>query len=149
MENKLFLCLGWILQNSLNMKNIAILAHDKLKPRMVQFLENHRDWIPGVKLIATGRTAEFVEKNGVEVEHMSQGRYGGYKQIIEKIENKDVDIVIFLRDPEVSDHHEDIKQLMFTCNNCNIPFATNPASAELLILGLIKLEASKKYQKKN
>ncbi len=126
------------------MKNIAILAHDKMKPKMVEFLENHKDWIPGVNLLATGRTAEFIEKSGVKVEHLSQGRYGGYKQIIEKIKNKDIDIVIFLRDPEVSEHHEDIKQLMFTCNDQNIPFATNQASAELLILGLLKLESAKR-----
>lgn len=129
------------------MKNIAILSHDKLKPLMVQFLENHKNWIPGVNLIATGRTAEFVESNGVSVEHLSPGRYGGYRQIIDKIKNKEIDIVIFFRDPNVVDHHDDIKNLMFTCNNENIPFATNPASAELLILGLIKLEASERAKR--
>ena len=126
------------------MKNIAILAHDNMKPRMVEFLESHKDWIPGVKMVATGRTAEFVEKHGIEVKHLSQGEYGGYNQIREMIENKEIDIVIFFRDPVVNVHHEDIKNLMFACNSHNIPFATNYATAELLILGLIKLEASER-----
>ncbi len=129
------------------MKNIAILAHDKMKTKMVKFLKERETWIPGVNLLATGRTAEFVEKEGIKVEHLSQGEYGGYNQIIEKINTKEIDIVIFFRDPVVNDHHEDIKNLMFACNKSNIPFATNYASAELLILGLIKKEASSRRQK--
>jgi methylglyoxal synthase len=124
------------------MKNIAILAHDNMKPKMVEFLQSHSDWIPGVNLLATGRTAEFVEKNGINVQHLSPGEYGGYNQIKDMIAKKEIDIVIFFRDPVVNVHHEDIKNLMFTCNSEDIPFATNYATAELLILGLIKKEAS-------
>ncbi len=126
------------------MKNIAILAHDNMKPKMVEFLQSHKEWIPGVNLLATGRTAEFVEKNGVKVKHLFPGEYGGYNQISEMIANKEIDIVIFFRDPVVNIHHEDIKNLMFTCNSKNIPFATNYATAELLILGLIRLEATER-----
>lgn len=129
------------------MKNIAILAHDNMKAKMVEFLDSHRDWIPGVNLLATGRTAEFVEKNGISVKHLSPGEYGGYNQISEMIASKDIDIVIFFRDPVVNVHHEDIKNLMFTCNSKNIPFATNYATAELLILGLIKKEATERRSK--
>ena len=126
------------------MKNIAILAHDKMKPQMAEFLIERKDWIPGVNLLATGRTAEFVEKEGITVKHLSPGESGGYNQISEMIANKEIDIVIFFRDPVVNIHHEDIKNLMFICNSSNIPFATNYASAELLILGLIKMEAAER-----
>ncbi|MEA3443815.1 MAG: methylglyoxal synthase [Bacteroidota bacterium] len=126
------------------MKNIAILAHDKMKPKMVEFLNLHKDWIPGVNMLATGRTAEYVEKHGIDVKHLSPGESGGYNQIEEMIARKEVDIVIFFRDPSVNDHHEDIKNLMFACNSSDIPFATNYASAKLLILGLIKMEATER-----
>lgn len=123
------------------MKNIVVIAHDVKKPEMVQFLNDRKDWIFGVNLIATGRTAEYIESQGVKVEHLSPGKSGGYIEITERIKNKEVDIVIFLRDPLIKQgHHEDIQQLLEACNMYNIPLATNYASAELMILGQIKKE---------
>jgi len=123
------------------MKNIVIIAHDVKKPELVQFLNDRKDWISGVNLIATGRTAEYVESQGIKVEHLSTGKSGGYLEITDKIKRKEVDIVIFLRDPLIKQgHHEDIQLLLEACNMYNIPLATNYASAELMILGHIKKE---------
>ncbi len=123
------------------MKNIVIIAHDVKKPEMVQFLEDRKEWIYGVNLIATGRTAEYVEAQGKKVEHLSPGTAGGYLEITDRIKRKEVDIVIFLRDPLIKQgHHEDIQKLLEACNMYNIPLATNYASAELMILGQIKKE---------
>ena len=125
------------------MKNIVVIAHDAKKSDLVEFLKDRLDWIQGVNLLATGRTAEFVEEQGIAVKHLSPGPSGGYIQITEMIGRGEVDIVIFLRDPKlVQPHHEDIRKLLETCNVHNIPLATNYASAELLRLGLIKKEAS-------
>ena len=123
------------------MKNIVVIAHDVKKSEMVQFLNDRREWIYGVNLIATGRTAEFVEQQGIKVQHLSPGISGGYIEITEMIKRKEVDIVIFLRDPLIKQgHHEDIQKLLESCNLYNIPLATNYATAELVILGLIKKE---------
>jgi methylglyoxal synthase len=123
------------------MKNIVIIAHDVKKPEVVQFLKEHKEWIDGVNLIATGRTAEFVESNGINVEHLSPGKTGGYVEITDRIKKKEIDIVIFLRDPFLKvGHHEDIQDLLEACNHYNIPLATNYASAQLIILGQIKKE---------
>ncbi|HKL08000.1 MAG TPA: methylglyoxal synthase [Bacteroidales bacterium] len=123
------------------MENIVIIAHDVKKPEMVRFLNERKDWIFGVNLIATGRTAEFVESQGIKVKHLSPGKSGGYNEITEMIKRKEVDIVIFLRDPLVKQsHHEDIQGLLEACNMYNIPLATNYATAELVILGHIKKE---------
>lgn len=123
------------------MKNIVIIAHDVKKPEMVQFLNDRKDWIFGVNLIATGRTAEYVESQGIKVQHLSPGKSGGYVEITNMIKQKEVDIVIFLRDPLIKQgHHEDIQSLLEACNMYNIPLATNYASAELMILGQIKKE---------
>lgn len=131
------------------MKNIVVIAHDAKKSDLVDFLKDRLDWIQGVNLLATGRTAEFVEEQGIAVKHLSPGTSGGYIQITEMIGRGEVDIVIFLRDPKlVQPHHEDIRKLLETCNVHNIPLATNYASAELLILGLIKKEASERLKNK-
>lgn len=123
------------------MKNIVIIAHDVKKPEMVRFINERKEWIVGVNLIATGRTAEYVESQGVKVHHLSPGKSGGYGEITEMIKRKEVDIVIFLRDPLIKQgHHEDIQKLLEACNLYNIPLATNYATAELVILGHIKKE---------
>ena len=131
------------------MKNIVIIAHDAKKPEMVAFLKDRTEWIQGINLVATGRTAEFVESSGLQVRHMSQGKYGGYNEITKMIDQGEIDIVIFFRDPEIKQpHHQDIQNLLDTCDSRNIPIATNSASAELLIIGLIKKEDYERLKEK-
>ncbi len=130
------------------MTNIAVIAHDAKKPELVKFLTERLDWLRGVNLLATGRTAEFLESQGIPCTHLSPGQSGGYQQITDMISKNEVDIVIFLRDHKViQKHHEDIRILLETCNVKNIPLATNYATAELVILGLIKKEATQRLSR--
>lgn len=130
------------------MTNIAVIAHDAKKPELVKFLTERLEWLRGVNLLATGRTAEFLESQGITCTHLSPGQSGGYQQITDMISKNEVDIVIFLRDHKViQKHHEDIRILLETCNVKNIPLATNYATAELVILGLIKKEASQRLSR--
>lgn len=131
------------------MQNIVVIAHDAKKPELARFLSERTEWLRGVKLLATGRTAEYLKEKGINCEHLNPGGSGGYKQITGMIAEGEVDIVIFLRDHRVvQPHHEDIRMLLEACNIHNIPLATNYASAELLILGLIRKEASERVKNK-
>ncbi len=135
------------------MKNFVVIAHDRLKEDVAKFLAEKEDWlkIRNARIIATGRTAEFLEKKSVSnIEHLSQGKYGGYNEITKMVLNGDIDIVIFFRDHMVKEpHHADIQLLLDTCVGNNIPLATNVASAELLMLGLIKKEATDRLSKRS
>ena len=92
---------------------------------------------------------QLFKANSIDCEHLNPGGSGGYRQITQMIADGKVDIVIFLRDHRVvQPHHEDIRLLLETCNVHNIPLATNYASAELLILGLIRKEASERVKQK-
>ena len=65
------------------------------------------------------------------------GHLGGEQQLGSQIENNDIDMVIFLRDPLHPKNHEpDINNIFTLCDTHNIPLATNLATAELLILAL-------------
>lgn len=131
------------------MQNIVVIAHDAKKDELVEFLGERMEWLQGVNLLATGRTAEYIEARGLPCQHLSPGQSGGYNQITEMIGRHEVDIVIFLRDHKVlQPHHEDIRRLLEACNVNNIPLATNRASAELLILGLIRKEAVERMREK-
>lgn len=131
------------------MKSIAIIAHDNLKPAAAEFLKDKRDWIATVSLLATGRTAQFLEDSGVDIRHMSPGRSGGYRQIIKMVDEGDVDIVFFFMDPKVErPYHQDMEDLLDSCITKNIPLALNPVSAQLLILGMYKYESYLKHLQK-
>ena len=54
-----------------------------------------------------------------------------------QIENNDIDLVIFLRDPLAPKSHEpDVNKAVKLCDTHNVPLATNLATAELLVKAL-------------
>lgn len=129
------------------MKKIAVIAHDRLKPVLCDFLKSRKDWLWGKSLVATGRTAEALEQSqpGLDILHVNKGESGGYVEITRMIENGEISFVIFLRDPSVKQtHHQDIQDLLDACDNHNVPIATNTLAAELIILGFIKKETSRR-----
>jgi len=121
------------------MKTIAIIAHDGKKPEMVQFLNENRITLDSKQLniIATGTTGSKTEAAGYKVEKLLSGPLGGDAQIAARIAEGLVDMVIFFRDPlDKHPHEPDIFMLMRLCDVHNVPLATNPATASLLIKGL-------------
>ena len=59
------------------------------------------------------------------------------KQIGAQIEQNEIDLLIFLRDPLNPKRHEpDVNDVVKLCDMHNIPMATNLATAELLIKSL-------------
>lgn len=128
-------------------QKICVIAHDTMKPRLIAFMKERAEWLWGRKLIATGQTAALLKKEElkVEIEAVKRGRNGGFKELTEKVNHGEISLVIFFRDPEIDHEQEvDIIQLTKACIKRNIPLASNPASAELLIVGLIRMEAAKK-----
>ncbi len=128
------------------MKNIVVMAHNSHKPALATFLKEREEWLWGRKLVATGRSAETIEKENFKspIKHLSPGKYGGYNQITEMVNAGEVDMVIFFQDVEVQVYHDDIRKLLDACNTKNIPLATNPASADLMIIGIIRKEYSER-----
>jgi len=119
-------------------KTIALIAHDKKKDDMVEFVRRWRDILARYRLIATGTTGKVVaEATGLTVERMLSGPYGGDQQIGARVAAGEVDAVLFLRDPLTAQPHEpDITALLRVCDVHNVPLATNLATAELIIASL-------------
>lgn len=133
------------------MNKIVVIAHNKHKVDLCEFLNNRSSWFFGKEIIATGRTADFLESNNctVPVIHLKKGQDGGYKEITKKIESGEISLVFFFRDPLiVQSYHQDITDLLNTCDKKNIPISTNKAAAELLIVGKIRMEAAKDAYKR-
>ena len=113
---------------------IAIIAHDGKKAEMVQFLLDHKPFLKKAKLISTGTTGSHVEKSGLKVEKYLSGPLGGDAQIAALAAEGKVNAVIFFRDPlDKHPHEPDVQMLMRVCDVHNIPLATNPATAKLIV----------------
>ncbi len=113
---------------------IAIIAHDGKKADMVTFLLDHKTLLQHVQLVATGTTGGYVEGAGLKVTKLLSGPLGGDAQIAALAATGEVGMVIFFRDPlDKHPHEPDVQMLMRICDVHNIPLATNPASAKLML----------------
>ncbi|MGE5508180.1 MAG: methylglyoxal synthase [Chitinophagales bacterium] len=125
------------------MIRIALVAHDEKKNAMIEFARTHKELLSRCKLLATGTTGRrLIEEVGLEVERMQSGPYGGDQQIGARVASGEVDAILFLRDPLTAQPHEpDVSALLRVCDVHNVPLATNVATADLVLHGL--LEASR------
>lgn len=118
--------------------NIALIAHDKKKDALVQFVTAYQIIFLKHTLFATGTTGlRISEATGLNVHRFQSGPLGGDQEIGAKIANNQMDAVFFFRDPLTAQPHEpDITALLRLCDVYSIPLATNMGTAELLIRGL-------------
>lgn len=117
------------------MQTIALIAHDKKKDEMLDFVNNHKELLSKFHLIATRTTGTLINEHyNLDVETMMSGPLGGDQQIGARVATEQVDYVIFLRDPLTSQPHEpDINALLRLCDVHNIPLATNRKSGHILL----------------
>ena len=118
---------------------IAIIAHDGKKAEMVQFLNEHKKTLlqNDITLVSTGTTGSKAENAGFKVNKFLSGPMGGDAQIAGRVAEGKCKMVLFFRDPQAKHPHEpDINMLLRICDVHNVPLATNPATADLLISAL-------------
>lgn len=119
-------------------RQVALIAHDRKKLELAMFAMSHRDALAHFHLVATGTTGGILQKQtGLNVERVLSGPLGGDQQIGARIAEEKVLAVFFFRDPLTAQPHEpDVSALVRLCDVHDIALATNPASAEALMLWL-------------
>ena len=118
--------------------NIALIAHDSKKELMVQFCIAYCGILSRHNLCATSTTGKMVaEATGLNIQRYLAGSQGGAEQIASRIACNEIDMLLFFRNALSPKPHEpnDINVIRL-CDMHNIPYATNIASAEILIHGL-------------
>jgi len=117
------------------MLSIALIAHDRKKDEMVNFVIAYEHVFRPHRLYATGTTGtRIMEATSLKVHRFLSGPLGGDQQIGALVAQNEIDLLIFLRDPLTAQPHEpDITALLRLCDVQGIPLATNIASAELLV----------------
>ncbi len=116
--------------------NIALLAHDGKKELMVQFCIAYCGILAGHDICATNTTGKLVsEATGLPITLYLPCAQGGSQQIGARIAYNEIDLVLFFCDP-AQDNTKDVDALARLCDQHLIPFASNAATAEVLIQGL-------------
>lgn len=118
--------------------NIGLIADNNRKTLMQNFCVAYYNILKKHTLIATGTTGRHIEEvTNLPIHKMLTGSFGE-QQLCTQIDNNDIDLVIFLRDPETKINLQgtSLVNVLQHCDDNNIPAATNLATAELLILGL-------------
>ena len=114
---------------------IALIAHDRMKDRMVALAQEFRHVLARHRLVATGTTGTLLRNQvGLDVECLLSGPMGGDLQIGARLSVGEVQVVVFFRDPMTAQPHEpDINALVRACDVHDVVCATNPATARLLL----------------
>ena len=117
--------------------NIALIAHDNRKELLTQFCTAYCGILAQHTLCATSATGRQIsEATGLNVHRFLSFAHGGGQQIGARISYNEFDLVLFFNDPNNEKMASEITYISRLCDQNNIPFASNVATAEVLIQGL-------------
>lgn len=117
---------------------IGLIAHDSKRELLAQFCTAYCRALGQHQLVAPSATARMIgEMAGLSVFAFLPGSRGGAEQLASRIACDEVDMLLFFRDPITAKPSEpNDLQLLRLCDVHCIPYATNIATAEMLIHGL-------------
>ena len=117
---------------------IALIAHDKKKEEIIEFVKEFESTFANHELFATGTTGLMIMGDtALQIKRMKSGPLGGDQEMGALVANHKMDLVFFFRDPLTSQPHEpDISALMRLCDVYKVPLATNSATARLMVHSL-------------
>ena len=119
--------------------NIALIAHNNRKELMVQFCTAYCGILAKHTLCATATTGQMVaEATGLTIHRFMSFYHGGGQQIGARIAYNELDMVLCFDDPNTKEPSPDIIYISRLCDKNNIPYASNIATAEMLVQGLAR-----------
>ena len=125
-------------------KTIALVAHDNMKPDLVEWADWNQQLLRHHDMVCTGTTGKMVvdvlkkyhsrDEERFEVRLLKSGPLGGDQQLGAMIAEGKVDAVVFFWDPmQAQPHDVDVKALMRIATLYNVPMAINRSSADFII----------------
>ena len=116
---------------------IALMAHNNKKDLMVQFCSAYAGVLSRHNLCATNTTGRLItDATGLPVHLFLSCQHGGSQQIGARIAYNEMDMVLFFVDPKDDSLQDELLYISNLCDQNNVPYATNLATAEMLILGM-------------
>lgn len=123
-------------------KKIALVAHDKRKKDLLDWVKRNREALGTHFLFGTGTTGALISsETSLPVATFKSGPLGGDQQIGSRIIEGDIDFIVFFWDPlEAQPHDPDVKALLRIAVLYDIPCAMNIATADFIFTSQLMSE---------
>lgn len=118
---------------------IAIMSHEEKKELTTQFCIAYCGILSKHTLVAAGSIGTtLAEATGLESQPLLAPEHGGIEQIASMISYNEIDLLFFIRDTNAPDnmYRDGEHEILRLCDAYNVPFATNLATAEALVMAL-------------
>ncbi|MPN22825.1 Methylglyoxal synthase [bioreactor metagenome] len=117
---------------------IALLANEEKKELLTQFCIAYCGILSKHTLISTSATGKMIsDATGLTIERLLNEEQGGTQQIASRISYNEIDVLLFFRGTATRAVHDETEiDILRLCDIYNIPFATNIATAEAVIMAL-------------
>ena len=119
-------------------KRLALVAHDRKKTELADWVARHETLFRPHALVATGPTGGVLLERcpSLDITRLKSGPLGGDQQIGAMIAEGTIDALIFFTDPLSPHPHDvDVKALTRLATVYDLPMACSAATASLLVEG--------------
>lgn len=117
--------------------NIAIFAGAERKNLLQNFCVAYGSILKKHNLFSTETSGLLIEKvTNIHVHKMMAGGLGGEKQLSSMIKANEIDCLILFVDTDLQTGVAHHLEILTACDEVPIPYATNLATAEILVLAL-------------
>lgn len=115
---------------------IILLADNRKNELLVNFCTAYSQILIRHETFSVSNTAKLIgEATNIRVTGVSTDITGGFDQFASKVLYNEIDAVLYLRDPML-DEYTVPNALLKACDTNQIPYATNIATAEILVLAI-------------
>lgn len=116
--------------------NIVLMADSRKYDLLVNFGIAYRQILARHTVISLFNISRLlIENTGIDVQTLATDIDASIEQLASRAMYNEIDAVIYLRDPTL-DLNDSPNSLLRACDINSIPFATNIATAELLVLAI-------------
>ena len=118
---------------------IVLLADNRKNELLINFCIAYKQLLKRHQLLSTLNLARLLEENvGLNVTGVASDLVGGLGQITQRVGYNEIDAVIHLRDTrqQSTEYNKYSRSLLDICDVNTIPYASNIATAEILILAI-------------
>lgn len=116
--------------------NVVLMADSRKVELLLNFCIAYKQILKRHRLISLFNTSRLIEESsGLRVTTMTTDTDASIEQLASRASFNEIDAVIYLRDQDAP-FYDAPNALLRACDQNSIPFATNLATAELLVLAL-------------